>query len=151
MLIWYFLNVVFACWSRNKQDTSVDDIQQPTKAISRLVHQLYVSYDVGVAVGCSIKRIFSRPRTPVTQQRAVKKSKPPTKKPKKFNVNNVFSDLPAGVKTEKDLSDDILTCKSMGGNGEPCSYDIAENGSCQEKQYWSDNGWTEYQVSIVQG
>ena len=66
-----------------------------------------------------------------------------------MTINNAFSDLPAGVKTEKYLSDDPLTCKSMGGNGEPCSYDIAENGSCHEKQYWSDNGWTEYQVYLI--
>ena len=60
--------------------------------------------------------------------------------------NQAFDDLPSGVKTEKYPSDDEFACKSMGGNGEPCSYDIMENGSCHEKQYWSDNGYTEYRV-----
>lgn len=92
-------------------------------------------------------RASYRPPPPSMNRRP--KSVKPKKNKTKFNPANAFDDLPSGVKTEKYPSADEFTCKSMGGNGEPCSYDIKENGSCHEKQYWSDNGYTEYQVCYL--
>ena len=69
------------------------------------------------------------------------------KTPSTSGSYQAFKDLPPGIKTEKIPTSDPLKCPNLGGNGEPCSHDIQEAGSCNQKQYWSDNGFTHYQVS----
>ena len=73
-----------------------------------------------------------------------KKKSPPTS-----GSYQAFKDLPPGIKTEKIPTSDPLKCPNLGGNGEPCSHDIQEAGSCNQKQYWSDNGFTHYQVRAL--
>lgn len=58
--------------------------------------------------------------------------------------------IPPGIKTVPVLSPtpgDM--CRNQGGWGEPCSYDMTLGESCDEKQFWSDNGYTRYVVKCV--
>ena len=91
-----------------------------------------------------------RSPTPVRSPSKPKWNSKKKKSPSTSGSYKAFKDLPPGIKTEKIPTSDPLKCPNMGGNGEPCSHDIQEAGSCNQKQYWSDNGFTHYQVSLLE-
>ena len=91
-----------------------------------------------------------RSSTPVRSPSKPKWNSKKKKSPSTSGSYKAFKDLPPGIKTEKIPTSDPLKCPNMGGNGEPCSHDIQEAGSCNQKQYWSDNGFTHYQVGFLE-
>lgn len=77
----------------------------------------------------------------------VPSARPKSKKPKKPVKKTPKSD----IQTEYLVSDEPSSmCKNKSGAwGQPCSYDIAVGSNCEEKQWWSDNGWTIYSVKCT--
>ncbi|CBY15313.1 unnamed protein product [Oikopleura dioica] len=70
-----------------------------------------------------------RPRAP--QKKKSSKSKPDYD-PKEVERQRVFSPEPSS------------RCEAPGAEGKPCSYTMNIGQDCEEKQWWSDNGWTIY-------
>ncbi|CBY32189.1 unnamed protein product [Oikopleura dioica] len=58
--------------------------------------------------------------------------------------------IPAGIKTIPIVSNQKTDmCRNQGGWGEPCSFDMTVGDACDEKQFWSDNGYSRFIVKCV--
>ena len=75
--------------------------------------------------------VLVNPRPRTTPKKKQAKSKPDYD-PKEVERIRVFSTEPSS------------RCEAPGAEGKPCSYTMNIGQDCEEKQWWSDNGWTIY-------
>ena len=109
-----FISEILACFS-----SSVNDKVQET---DKTRPQLIPATRAPVLVN-------PRPRAAPKKKQAKSKA---DYDPKEIERQRVFSPEPSS------------RCEAPGAEGKPCSYTMNIGQDCEEKQWWSDNGWTIY-------